>query len=99
MSHVRHYRMAVDWVSHLDVGPPFLTDPDRACAPGKVADPEVFFPPMEGRGARAKAVAVCRRCPFMRECDEWATATGEEYGIWGGRLHAPPRRERHKPRR
>ncbi len=53
-------------------------------------DAEVFFPPLHfehkpQREAReAKAKAICARCPVRAPCLEWALATGEQHGIWGG---------------
>lgn len=31
-----------------------------------------------------EAKAVCRRCPVIDECAEWAFDNDERYGIWGG---------------
>jgi WhiB family transcriptional regulator, redox-sensing transcriptional regulator len=50
-------------------------------------DPELFFPvgtsgPAVEQTARAKA--VCARCPVRVECLEWALATGQATGVWGG---------------
>lgn len=45
--------------------------------------PARFYPP-PGTDTAA-ALAVCARCPVRVECDQHAEATGEEYGIWGGR--------------
>lgn len=48
-------------------------------------DPDVFYP--AGRAARglvAHAQAVCATCPVMEACGNWALATGEQWGIWGG---------------
>lgn len=36
---------------------------------------------------------VCQRCPVKVECLEWAIATGEEHGVWGGLT--PQERRRH----
>lgn len=35
---------------------------------------------------RDEAAAVCRDCPVIAECGEWADATGAR-GTWGGRWH------------
>lgn len=51
------------------------------------ADPELFFPRGEGTSHLAQAEdakAVCRRCPVMSRCLEWAVETGQDSGIWGG---------------
>jgi WhiB family redox-sensing transcriptional regulator len=45
--------------------------------------PARFYPP--SGAATAAALAVCAGCPVRVECDQHADATGEEYGIWGGR--------------
>lgn len=68
-------------------------------------DPELFFP--DGTTGAAfdqiqRAKAVCRRCPVIRECLQWALDHNQEAGIWGGlneeerrnirRLHRPQSR-------
>jgi len=45
--------------------------------------PARFYPPPGA--ATAAALSVCAQCPVRVECDHHADATGEEYGIWGGR--------------
>lgn len=58
----------------------------RGMPPGR------FYPPP---GTPADdALAVCARCPVRVECDRHAIESGEEYGIWGGRLET----ERIRPR-
>jgi WhiB family redox-sensing transcriptional regulator len=57
---------------------------DAACAQ---VDPDLFFPvgvtgPAVGQIAAAKA--VCSGCPVRSECLEFAIATNQEYGVWGG---------------
>lgn len=42
-------------------------------------DPDTWFE------SPATATAGCRRCPGIRECAALADATGEKYGVWGGR--------------
>jgi WhiB family redox-sensing transcriptional regulator len=53
------------------------------------ADPRIFFHPDGERGpARVKrdaaALAVCARCPVIRECRQHGLAVKEPYGVWGG---------------
>ncbi|MBA2318398.1 MAG: WhiB family transcriptional regulator [Euzebyales bacterium] len=56
----------------------------------RATDASVFFPPVhfehkperEAREARAKA--ICAQCPVRLPCLEWALATREPYGVWGG---------------
>lgn len=50
-------------------------------------DPEVFFPKgSDGPWVLVieEAKAVCRRCPVMEECLQWALETGQDFGVWGG---------------
>lgn len=57
---------------------------DAAC---RHADPELFFPDSDIRSARAQlktAKLICRRCPVSATCLNWALASGQEAGIWGG---------------
>ncbi len=50
-------------------------------------DPELFFP-VGTTGAALlqidQAKSVCRQCPAQRECLEFALATNQDSGIWGG---------------
>lgn len=54
------------------------------------ADANLFFAPnhlerkdeREEREGRAKA--ICAECPVRRQCLEFALATREPHGIWGG---------------
>ncbi len=50
-------------------------------------DPDLFFPlgttgPALTQAEEAKY--VCRRCPVMQQCQEWALDNRVEEGIWGG---------------
>jgi len=57
----------------------------------RAEDAAVFFPPTHfehkpERDARETAAkAICARCAVRRDCLDWALATGEPHGIWGGR--------------
>ena len=49
-------------------------------------DPELFFPigttgPAATQVEHAKV--VCRRCPAVQPCLEWALETSQEAGVWG----------------
>ena len=53
----------------------------------KDEDPELFFPigttgPAAAQIASAKA--ICMQCEVRSECLEWAMATGQDAGVWGG---------------
>lgn len=57
-------------------------------------DPELFFPagstgPYLDQIEEAKS--VCRRCPSMDACAQWALNTGQDTGIWGGLSEADRR--------
>lgn len=51
------------------------------------ADPDLFFP-LTSAGPSvpqiAQAKRVCGRCPVRSECLEFALATRQVHGIWGG---------------
>lgn len=73
------------------------TTPDwRHRAACRGVDPELFH--LEGRedsihGQRqiAQAKTVCRRCPVITECLEWALQVGDDHAVLGG-LSAAERR-------
>jgi len=50
-------------------------------------DPELFFP-IGTTGPAAvqveEAKAVCGRCPVVNDCLQWALASGQDAGVWGG---------------
>jgi hypothetical protein len=54
--------------------------------------PARFYPPPGV--APSAALAVCALCPVRVDCDHHADATGEEYGIWGGRPETDRARDR-----
>jgi WhiB family redox-sensing transcriptional regulator len=45
-------------------------------------DTELFFPDKGEYSQAKKAKEVCRRCPHLSECLEWAIPN-ERFGIWG----------------
>lgn len=56
---------------------------DRAAC--RHADPELFFPDVRSAWAQVKtAKLICRGCPVQMTCLNWALASGQESGIWGG---------------
>jgi WhiB family redox-sensing transcriptional regulator len=51
------------------------------------ADPELFFPVAArgpGAGEIAQAKAVCAACRVRRQCLQYALATHQVHGVWGG---------------
>lgn len=60
---------------------------ERTPAGKPLHDPELWFPLGETGSAlvqAAAAKAVCRRCPVMEQCLQWALETGQDFGVWGG---------------
>jgi WhiB family redox-sensing transcriptional regulator len=45
-------------------------------------DPALFFP--HGLEGVQEAQAVCAGCPVKQECLEFALATNQVHGVWGG---------------
>lgn len=45
-------------------------------------DPDLWFP--EGPSGGFAAKKLCRTCPVITECLEYALENGEMFGIWGG---------------
>ena len=59
----------------------------RASSACLAADPELFFPIAEGPaadGQASSALLVCAGCAVRQQCLDFAMATGEAHGIWGG---------------
>ncbi|WP_432142401.1 WhiB family transcriptional regulator [Streptomyces sp. bgisy084] len=57
---------------------------DAVC---READPELFFPVGNTGPALLQieeAKAVCRRCPVMGQCLQWAMESRQDTGVWGG---------------
>jgi WhiB family redox-sensing transcriptional regulator len=69
----------------LDIpGPPGLPPEldwqiDGLCAQ---ADPDAWYP--EKGMSAGPAKQICRSCPVRQECLEYALATDERWGVWGG---------------
>lgn len=78
---------------------------DAAC---REYDNTLFFGPEHGESElerqprEAEAKAVCRTCPVVEPCLEFAMETNQKYGIWGGlneKERASLRRRRARARR
>jgi WhiB family redox-sensing transcriptional regulator len=57
---------------------------DAAC---RDVDPELFFPIGNTGPALLQideAKQVCRRCPAIELCLQWALESGQDAGVWGG---------------
>ena len=70
--------------------------PWRAEAACRNLDLEMFFPTSDEETGQAKA--VCETCPVREACLEYALATHQEDGVWGGLTEAERRRLRRRRR-
>lgn len=78
---------APDVALDVKAGPEWMRDPRRGCNPDNV-HPELFF--AEKADRRHEAEKICeRRCPFVSECDQWASDNEETHGVWGGVARYP----------
>ena len=66
----------------------------RAKAACRDLDTEIFFPDSESEAA--PALEVCASCPVRMECLEWAIATRQHDGIWGGTTETERKRIRRR---
>jgi WhiB family redox-sensing transcriptional regulator len=74
--------MALTWVSPIAVD-----DSWREAAACRRTDPDLFFPVgTTGMALEhiASAKAVCQECVSREPCLEFAMATNQDSGIWGG---------------
>ena len=60
------------------------------------ADTELFFP--ESDTAAGPALAICAECPVREACLDFALATNQADGIWGGATETERRRLRRRRR-
>jgi hypothetical protein len=45
---------------------------------------DVFYPENDDKLNITTAKFICATCPIVQECQDYALAAKEEYGIWGG---------------
>ena len=57
-------------------------------------DVEMFFPDSEADVG--PALSVCATCPVRTECLDWAIATRQHDGIWGGTTESERKRIRRR---
>ncbi len=55
-------------------------------------DPQVFHPAEEDEVGAERAKSICAVCPVREPCLEFAIATKEREGVWGGRTALERRR-------
>lgn len=53
-------------------------------------DPDIFYPVTDEEAEEAKA--ICATCPVREPCLEYALATRERDGVWGGASERERRR-------
>jgi WhiB family redox-sensing transcriptional regulator len=53
-------------------------------------DPDIFYPVSEEEAEEARA--ICRACPVLESCLEWALTNRERDGVWGGATERERRR-------
>jgi WhiB family redox-sensing transcriptional regulator len=56
------------------------------------SDPELWHPERGANDDVAAAKAVCRGCVVVGACLDYAIATGEDLGVWGGETREARRR-------
>ena len=75
-------------VTDIRVRPPPRPAPGwRDLAACRDTDPELFFPVGDAGPALrqvARAKQICAGCTVRTPCLEWALASGQEAGVWGG---------------
>ena len=62
----------------------------RSHAACRNVDPRVFFPQSDLFSNKAKL--ICSTCPVRGQCLDWAVATRQRDGIWGGKTSRERRR-------
>ena len=55
----------------------------------RAVDPELFFPASDSEAE--PALAVCRRCPVLHACLQFALDNRDYEGVWGGTTGAERR--------
>jgi len=58
--------------------------PDWTGALCAQTDPELFFPDKTNISNGYLAKKICRKCPLLQECFDYAIQDWELRGIWGG---------------
>lgn len=62
-------------------------------------DPMVFYPPPDEPALAEPAKEICATCPVRKHCLEFALATREKHGVWGGLTERERRRVLRQRRR
>jgi WhiB family redox-sensing transcriptional regulator len=78
------------------IGEADVVDNWRQEAACRGLDTAIFFPSTDAEAGPAKT--ICATCPVRDECLEWAIATRQEDGVWGGMTDNERRRLRRRRR-
>jgi WhiB family redox-sensing transcriptional regulator len=62
---------------------------------GNLIDPEIWFT----NALQHQAVKICRTCPLVSACAEYALKHQIEYGVWGGLTEQNRKDLRKRPRK
>ena len=79
--------MALTQSRSISISPSVENDEWRKYSACRDTDPDLFFPVGTTGPAIEQieaAKAVCCQCEVQRECLEYALATNQDSGIWGG---------------
>jgi WhiB family redox-sensing transcriptional regulator len=48
-------------------------------------DPDLWTPTGRNREEKSReAIEICKSCPVIKACAQWALSRREVYGVWGG---------------
>lgn len=73
-------RLATRLTALRSAHPPFIREPGLPCKDPD-NDPDLWH--SRNSGHIQQAQALCRACPFVDDCAEWALATRQIHGVWG----------------
>jgi hypothetical protein len=60
--------------------PPFIQEPGLPCKDPD-NDPDLWH--SRNNIQLLQAQALCRTCPFVDDCADWALTTQQQHGVWG----------------
>ncbi len=78
-----------------------MWEPDadwREAAACSGVDSDTFFPASEEESAAVAAKKICTECPVAEACLQYALATNQAAGVWGGLDSGERRRMRRRMR-
>lgn len=60
-----------------------------------ISSPDIFYPTSQGPAAKLdaqSAIAICRDCAVIVQCEEFARKYSRNEGVWAGKLRTPRQR-------